>query len=231
MTTPVFVTFTAMDGTTIPLSTTAGVAYVEPFTAAQGKPGSIETASLVVFSNGASVAVSGSVADTYAALGVSLVGPGVLCNTPQGTVALASYGTDAVSTADTYYWSEGFNPTTRTVTNVACLNGTTAATDKAIYAIWDADGAVLGWTALAGVLCANGDTFQSIALVTPITIPAGRYFVGFVVNGTTTAHQTIAASTYPNYTGTTAGTFGAAVPAITPTTSTTAGVGPFWRLS
>jgi hypothetical protein len=177
--------------------------------------------------------VQGAVATVATSLGlVAPTGPGIIMNTAQGTVALSAYGTDAASTADTYYWSSGFLPVTQTITAIACLNGTTAVgTDKVIYAIWDSAGTVLGWTDLAGTLAATADVFQSVNLVAPVEVTAGRIFVGFVVNGTTTPHQTIAANTYPNYTGTTAGTFGEAIPAITPTTSTTANVGPFWRLS
>jgi len=161
-----------------------------------------------------------------------ITGPTRLHNTPVGPVALASYGTDAVSVAGTWYYSEGFNPSSRTVTNIACLNGTTAVgTDLVIYAIWDAAGVVLGWTLLTGTLAAGADVFQSIALVTPITLPAGKYFAGFQVNGTTTPHQTIPTLTYQNSTGSVAGTFGAAVPAITVPTTVTAGVGPFHQLS
>jgi hypothetical protein len=150
-----------------------------------------------------------------------------LSNTPLGSIALASTGTDAASTAGTWYYSEGVNPSSRTVTTIACLNGTTVGTDLVIYAIWDKDGTVLGWTLLTGTLSAVADVFQPINLVTPITLPAGRYYVGFQVNGTTAAHQTIATLTYQNSTGSVAGTFGAAVPAITPPTTITAGVGPF----
>jgi hypothetical protein len=89
----------------------------------------------------------------------------------------------------------------------------------------------LGWSALTGTLAAGADVFQSIALVTPITLPAGKYFAGFQVNGTTTPHQTIPTLTYQNSTGSVAGTFGAAVPAITVPVTVTAGVGPFHQLS
>ncbi len=231
MTSPVFVTFTDLAGSSIRISSQASISMLTPVTT--GLPASIAAATVITFDGGGSVVVQGSVTTTATALGVtSPTGPGVLCNTPQGTVALASYGTDAVSSIDTYYWSEGYNPAERTVTNVACLNGTTGVgTDLQIFAIWNSAGTPLGWTALAGTTPATADVFQSIALVTPITLPAGRVFAGFVVNGTTTPHQTIATATYPNYTGTTAGTFGAAVPSITPTTTTTAGVGPFWRMT
>jgi hypothetical protein len=231
MTSPVFVSFTDMSGATAYVSTQADIACVITYTAAMGKPGSVADASLIVFGGSSTLAVEGTVATTYAALGVGMTGPGVLPNTPQGTVALASYGTDAVSTADTWYWSEGYIPTRRLVSTIACLNGTTVGTDNVRYAMWDSNGAVLGSTAAAGALSAVSDVFQGIAVSTPFYAEAGRCWVGFNTNGTTCAHQTIAASTYPNWTGTTAATMEDAVPAITPTTSTTAGVGPFWRLS
>jgi len=230
MTSPVFVTFTDLAGSSIRISSQASISMLTPVTT--GLPASIAAATVITFDGGGSVVVQGSVTTTATALGVtSPTGPGVLCNTPQGTVALSAYGTDAASTADTWYWSEGYNPAERLVTNILMLNGTTVGTDKAIYAVWNSAGTPVGWTALAGVLCATGDIFQGIAAVTPFTLPAGQIWSGFVVNGTNTAHQTIATATYPNYTGTTAGTFGAAVPSITPTTTTTAGVGPFWRMS
>ena len=231
---PQFVTFTdARTNESIRVSTQAPIAALVPFTLDMGKLGTISVATLIVFESGAAQAVSGSVTTTAAALGVAaVVGPGVLPNTPQGTVALSLYGTDAVSAVSTYYWAEGFNPVERTVTNLAMLNGTTSVgTDSVIHAIWDSTGAVLGWTTLAGTLAATADVFQSIALVTPIVMPAGRVFAGFIINGTTSPHQTIAANTYPAFTGTTAGVFGSAVPVIVPSVTTTANVGPFWRMS
>lgn len=230
MTSPAFVTFSDPDGNSVRISTQGDVSSLAPVPTSQ-TPGSI-ACTRVRFSGGGFQDVQGSVATTATALGVAaLTGPGVLTNTPQGTVALASTGTDAASTADTWYWSEGFNPTERTVTTIACLNGTTVGTDNVRYAVWDAAGAVLGSTAAAGALSATSDVYQGIAASAPFTLPAGRIFVGFCVDGTTAAHQTIAAATYPNFTGTTEGVMEDAVPAITPTTSTTAGVGPFWRLS
>ncbi len=230
MTIPNFISFTDANGDACQVSNVGEVSSLSLTPSTSVDDSTVCTR--IRFSGGGFQDVAGTVAATATALGIAATsGPVVLTNTPQGTVALASYGTDAVSTADTWYWSEGFNPVERTVTNIMMLNGTTAATDKAIYAVWNAAGTVLGWTTLAGVVCANGDTFQSIAAVTPFTLPAGKCWAGFVVNGTTTAHQTVAAATFANATGTTAGTFGEAVPNITPTTSTTAGVGPFWRLS
>ena len=231
MTSPVFVSLTDMDGSTVYVSTQADIACVIPFTLSMGKPGTVADASLIVFGGSSTLAVEGTPATVYAALGVGMTGIGVLTNTPQGTVALASTGTDAVSTADTWYISEGFVYTRRLITTIACLNGTSVGTDNVRYAMWDAAGAVLGSTAAAGALSAVADVYQGIAVSDPFYANPGRVWVGFNVNGTAAAHQTIAASTYPNWTGTVVGTMEDAVPAFTPTTSTTANVGPFWRLS
>jgi hypothetical protein len=226
---PNWITFTDIDGNSCRINTLDNISSLTLVDPSETPDSAAYTA---VHTSGGVIVVSGAVATVAAALGIEApTGPGVLCNTPQGTVALASYGTDAVSTADTWYWSEGYNPTERTVTTIACLNGTNVGTDNVRYACWDSDGNVLGSTAAAGALSAVADVFQGIAASSPFTMPAGRVFVGFCVNGTTAAHQTIAASTYANYTGTTAGVMADAVPTITPTTSTTAGVGPFWRLS
>lgn len=237
MTAPVFVTFTSgaaiTTGTSIRISTQAPVSLLEPVTPGfSGSDGSLSAVTRVSFSNGSGpVLVSGSVTTTASALGVvASSGPRVLCNTPLGNTAYGSLGTDAVSVAGTQYWAELFNPTDRTLTNIACLNGTTAGTDKAIYFIADSAGTILGTTALAGVTCSGTDAFQSIALTAPITLLAGCYYVGFQVNGTTTKHRTMAANTFPNTTGSVAGAFGT-ISAITPAGTFTAGVGPFVRLT
>lgn len=149
-----------------------------------------------------------------------------VANVPVGPVAYASMGTDAVSTAGTIYFSDIVLHEAMVSTGAAVLNGTTVGTDDVIYGLWDEAGVLLRTTALAGTVSAGADAFQAIAWTSPISLPPGRYWVGFQVEGTTAAHQTIAASTYLNSTGSVAGVFGT-IPAITPTTTTTAGVGPF----
>lgn len=234
MTSPSFVTFTAgaVGGASIRISTQAPICSLVPITpGTQGSDGTLANVTLVQFDGGTSLLVSGTVTATATALGITApTGPVTLPNYPQGAVALGSLGTDAVSVAGTQYFAEGFNPTERTVTSLAALNGTTASTDKAIYFLTDSAGALLGWTALAGATCSGADAFQSINLVTPVTLPAGRYFSGFQVNGTTTKHRTMAAATYPNTTGSLAGAFGT-LAAITPPGTFTAGVGPFMQMA
>jgi hypothetical protein len=149
-----------------------------------------------------------------------------VANIPVGPVARASIGTDAASTAGSIYFADLVLDAPMTATGLAMLNGTTAVgTDSQIFALWDEAGNVLRTTALAGVLAATADVFQEIAFTSPIALGPGLYWIGFQVNGTTTPHQTIAASTYLNSTGSVAGVFGT-IPAITPTTTTTANVGP-----
>ena len=149
-----------------------------------------------------------------------------VANIPVGPVARASIGTDAVSVAGTVYFADLILHEPMVATGAAMLNGTTGVgTDLQIFALWDESGVLLRTTDLAGVTPATADVFQEIAFTSPISLPAGRYWIGFQLNGTTSPHQTIAASTYLNSTGSVAGVF-ATIPAITPTTTTTADRGP-----
>jgi len=175
--------------------------------------------------------VSSNVVTAMPAVGAAALNamPTRVANVPIGPVARASLGTDAVSVAGTIYFSDMRLDAPMVATGMGVLNGTTAATDKVVYALWASAGAVIRTTLPTGVLAANGDVFQEIAFTSAVTLPPGRYWGGFQAEGTTTAHQTIATLTYLNSTGSVAGVFGT-VPAITPTTSTTAGVGPFWYL-
>ncbi len=143
-----------------------------------------------------------------------------------GAPARASMGTDAVSVAGTLYYSDLHLPGPMTSTGAAVLNGTTVGTNNVIYALWDEAGNLLRTSALAGVLSAGADAFQEIPWTAPISLPPGRYFVGFQVNGTTAAHQTMAAASYLNSTGSVAGVFGT-IGSITPPSTFTADVGPF----
>lgn len=149
------------------------------------------------------------------------------CNIPVGPVAYASIGTDAASTAGSIYRGTLYVPYSHVVTGLAILNGTTVGTDAVIYALYDAGGVLMANTALAGATSAGADTFQTIAFTASrvITGPA-RYFIAFQVNGTTAAHQTVAASTYNDIVSSSAtGTFGTLTNFTAPTTFT-AGVSP-----
>jgi hypothetical protein len=233
MTTPLFVTFTnARTGETERVNV-HDVSRLEVGSVDDGALAAYTSTTLIHLRSGDVALVNGAVATTQTTLGaIVALGWTRLYNvTPTAAIALALMGTDAASDAGTWYYSEGVNDFERTVTNLSVLNGTTVGTDLVSYAIWGADGSVLGWTALAGALSAVADVYQALALVTPITLPPGRYFVGFRCEGTTAAHQTMPAG-YTLTTGEQASTFGEAVEALSPLASTfTAGKGPFHLLT
>lgn len=110
---------------------------------------------------------------------------------------LTAYGTDATRVAGTIYVGSVDVPTTRVITLLSNLTGTTApTTDKQLFAIYDsASGttaaAPIAWTALAGVAAATADIFFDQNLTTPVILVPGRYFFALQVNGTTTSIQMI----------------------------------------
>jgi hypothetical protein len=117
-------------------------------------------------------------------------------------------------------------------TGACLLNGSTVGTDKRIFMLWDATGALLANTAVAGTTTANASAYQCLAFTSPIALvgPA-EYFIGEQANGTTDTFSTYAAnsthSTYPA--GTQTGTFGG-LPSVTVLTTFTANDGPFMAL-
>ena len=145
------------------------------------------------------------------------------CTVPIGQVAYGSVGTDAVSVAGSVYVASLWVPESFLSTGATLLNGTTAGTDKLIYVLYDAGGAKLANTAVAGTTASGTDAFQGIAWTAPqvVTGPA-RYFLGLQVNGTTTKKRTVATVTNTTLVGNSrTGTFGT-LPAITVPTSLTA---------
>lgn len=158
---------------------------------------------------------------------------GVHPNIPIGGVAYGSLGTSTTPVSGTVYWTSLQLPLDKTVGSIACLNGGTASTNLLLYGIWNNSGVLLANTAIAGTLAANADTFQSMAIAqvggataTTIALKAGRYWVGWQTNGTTTRVRTVAASTYIDVASTSAtGTFGT-LPALTVPTTFTADKAP-----
>ncbi|MDD5199266.1 MAG: hypothetical protein PHC88_05630 [Terrimicrobiaceae bacterium] len=117
---------------------------------------------------------------------------------PIGSVAYGSFGTDTTPVATVSYLVEIFVGEPFTCTGAACLNGTAAATDKYIFALYDTSGNLLATTALAGVTATGTDAFQQIAWTAPLQLPAGRYILMVTTNGTTTRLRTIATATFVN---------------------------------
>lgn len=141
---------------------------------------------------------------------------------PIGSVAYGSLGTNTTPVAGTIYWTSFQLPIDKTITNIECMNGGTAGTDKLLYAIYNGtSGALIANTATAGVTASGTDSFQSIALTAPITASAGRYFIAWQTNGTTTRFRTVAASTFITVASASAtGTFGTLTALTVPTTFT-----------
>lgn len=147
-------------------------------------------------------------------------------NIPIGSVAYGSLGTDTTPVAGTTYWSSFQLPLDKTITGMGCLNGSAASTDKNIYALYTSTGAVAANTALAGTTPTGTNAFQEIAFTTPLTAKAGRYFMAWQTNGTTTRFRTVAASTFLGVASASAtGTFGT-LPALTVPTTFTADKAP-----
>lgn len=151
-------------------------------------------------------------------------GPAFVCNMSFGNTAMTVMGTSSVHVAGTMNISELNVRHWNTWKGLAMLNGTTAATDNFLVALYGADGTLLANSAVAGTVASGASTFQSRDFLFPVTLPPGRYFAGVQCNGTTAHSNKFVSANGPLLlTGSSTGTFGT-VPATitTPTTFTTA---------
>lgn len=151
--------------------------------------------------------------------------PAITPNTPLGAAALTTYNTNGtVHVAGTLNVSEIYLDGTNTWKGIGVLNGTTVGTDKLLVALYGSNGALLANSAVAGVTTSGASTFQNIDFLIPITLPAGRYFIGVQCNGTTDTTRRLVSTAQPNaLTTSSTGTFGTIPATITvPTTHTTA---------
>ena len=159
-------------------------------------------------------------------------GPSILPNMPLGTAALTAAGTSSAQAAGTLNISEMFVPHWNTWKGLAVLNGTTAATDLMLVAIYNSAGALVATSALAGTVAANASVVQARDFVGgPVTLAPGRYFCAVQSNGTTAhTNKLVTANGVNVLTTSVTGTFGTVPASITvPTTFTTA-VGPIFQL-
>lgn len=190
--------------------------------------GTIEAATIEAATLGSATVTSLSVTEAVTAT-AGIIGSTYtrISNIPIGAVAFASLGTNTTPTAGTIYVTEFSVPINMDITGLAAMNGGTVGTDKAIYAIYSAAGALLATTALAGVTTAGANAFQEIALTTTYPAIGGRrYFLAVQYNGNTTRFRSIAASTYLNLTISQAGSFGTLAALDPLPTATVADVGP-----
>lgn len=161
-----------------------------------------------------------------------LLGPVRLPNIPLGAVAYGSVGTDVAGVSGTIYGSEGYNPASRLVTTISILNGAVVGTNNYLVILANATGVVLGTSALAGALSAGADSLQAFNLLTPVTLPEGRYYVAVqYAAGATATFVAISTLTYLNATFSQAGVFGTVPATLTIATTFTANIGPIHVLS
>jgi hypothetical protein len=143
-------------------------------------------------------------------------------------IPLTSYGTDTVVANGTIYFAEVIAGIGATISSISCLNGSVVGTDNLIYGLYNASGAKLGNTALAGVLSAGANAFQAaIPLTAPVVSPAGVLFVTVQTNGTTARIRTINANASQHWIEFTQGsTFGTLPVSVNVPNTATPNVGP-----
>ena len=122
--------------------------------------------------------------------------PAVVTNIPMGGTALTGYETNGVAqTAYNTNITEIFLPGPNTWTGASYLNGTGVGTDKAVIFLFDTNGKLITYTAIAGTTNAAGaSVWEDIAFSANVTLPAGRYFLGLSINGTTVTPRHVLAA-------------------------------------
>jgi len=205
-----------------------------------------------LIAQGIGYAASGQPTQTYQATGSAVLSPTVGGNkspqdiagfgapsSPQGPrilpngpiLAFASLGTSAVHVAGTWYRAEIQVPHLAQWTGIQVLNGATVGTDNLMVALYDTNGVLITNSAVAGVLSAGANAFQSIAFLTQPILTPGRYFVAVQCSGTTaTTRRWAAADGGFQMTQSATGTFGTVPASFTPPTTFTADVGPIAAL-
>lgn len=148
---------------------------------------------------------------------------------PGGTAYTAINTNGTTLGATTLYCSEVWLATSKNLTGIALLNGTTVGTDNHYVVLYDSGGTAIANSALAGAVAASASAYQEFAFTSKyFAVGPAQYFACFQTNGTTATVRMGVTGTNDNYLtkGQTAATFGT-VPALTvPTTFTTA-VGPY----
>ena len=147
-----------------------------------------------------------------------------------GHTAYSSLGTSvSVAFSTSLMISDLVVPQPFSATGMAALIGATTGTNTIILSLYDASGGLVANTAVAGTTTGTANAFQEINFTGgPINVPAGRYYCGLQMNGTTDKYRAIATATFVDVIGgtVTGAAFGTMLPAITPPTTLTADKGP-----
>lgn len=130
-----------------------------------------------------------------AAFTAGYFGPAVIANIPMGAAALTGFETNGVAqTAFEINLTEIFVPYWNTWTGASMLNGTTVGTDSQVYWLFNTEGDMIAYTAIAGTLNAVASVFQKIAFTAPVTLAPGRYFLGAQLGGNTATPRHVLAA-------------------------------------
>ena len=115
-----------------------------------------------------------------------------LINSDGTAGAPINIGNNTTTVAGTVFYDTVYVDSTRVATGISALNGLTVGTDKAIYALYRADGTLLTNTAIAGTTTTGAALFQDIPFTSTflLTGPA-RYWIAWQGNGSTTKIMTI----------------------------------------
>jgi hypothetical protein len=135
-------------------------------------------------------------------------------------ISVLTAGADQVPVAGTVYFAAVYVPHRKTITSIGYLIGSVGGTDKAVAALYNAEGKPIATSALAGVTVGTAATVQELTLTTPIEIEGpGYYYVSISLNGTTARLRVSVAGGGRG--GSAAGAFGT-IAAITPPTASAA---------
>jgi len=130
------------------------------------------------------------------AISVGSYGPAVVTNIPIGNVALTGLETNGVAqTAWNTNITEMFVPFWATWTGAAYLNGTGVGTNTAVLFLFNSNGVLIQWTAIAGTTNAAGaSVWEKVPFNVPVTLAPGRYFTGLSLSGTTVTPRHVVAA-------------------------------------
>lgn len=205
--------------------TRSSQSFLPAFVVTAANPAAAATVDCIATTAGGSTRwVSGTLLDATPGPPLSSI-----CNVPVGSVAYGSFGTSVTTSAGTSGTTSIWVPSTAIYTGITALNGSAVdGASKKVYVLYEAGGAVLANSAVAGTLASGNDAFQAIAFTTS-RIVLGPALYGIAVQDDTqdvNGLRYVAASTFNNVvTSSPTTTFGT-VAAITFPTTFTADVGP-----
>lgn len=88
------------------------------------------------------------------------------------------------------------------ISSVSFLQGLTAATTKAIGALFSFDGTLLGQSAAAGIVMSGASTFLALPLIAGVQVTGpAHFFLGVAFDGTGSTYGTIPANCHPGILG------------------------------